>query len=305
VERQHLSLVQRVLNRVWPVCSLSFLSSFTSSERILAGIVGCTLVIIVTYIVVVGYSKKQYNHRSTPILLASGIYWFGAIVAPNRVGKADDIRIRVAVYALIFLVAWIGAGLHSWPRPAPHILATLFCCFAISGVAIRFPELSMWNQRLASVHAIGQHIRSGSTVLQLNLDLPSAAIRPPIPPGVSPYLHCVDLLSSDKAIVDLRNFEASTIYFTTRFRSEVSPFPALGTLDELEATPPIFDIRRYENETHGRVDYLLFQGGQGLERDLYHDQMAPYKLVTIAERGNLRLYERLRPYTDFETETSF
>jgi hypothetical protein len=295
-----VSLVQRILNRLLPVCRLSFLSSFTNSERTLAGIVGCTLVIIVAYVVAVGYSKKQYNHGSTPILLTSGMFWLAAIVAPNHVGRADGIRLRVALYALIFLVAWIGAGLRSWPRPTLHILATLFCCLAVGGVAIRFPELSMWNERLASIYAIGQHVRPESTVLQLNLDYP-APISPENPHGVSPYLHCVGLLSCDKAVVDLRNYEASTIYFTTRFRSEVSPFPALGMPDQLESTRPIFDIRRYESKTHGRVDYLLFQGGlvsgrieaHGLEEDLYHDQMAAYKLVTTGQRGNLRLYERV------------
>src|SRR5262249_32107651 len=143
-----------------------------------------------------------------------------------------------------------------------------------------------------------EHIRSQSTVLQLNLDYPPP-ISPENPHGVSPYLHCVGLLSADKAIVDLRNYEASTSYFTTSFRSFVSPFPALGEIDQLESTRPVFDIRRYENETRGRVDYLLFQGGamlgrngaDGLEKDLYHGQMGAYRLVTTAQGGNLRLYE--------------
>jgi hypothetical protein len=166
------------------------------------------------------------------------------------------------------------------------------------GGAMRLPVLSKWNERLSALAAMGQRIRPGSTVLQLNLDYPEP-LDPENPHGVIPYLHAVDLLST-RGFIDLRNYEASMSYFTVKFRPDVSPFPGLGALYDMEATPPIFDIIRYEKETRGRVDYLLFQGGavfdkhtgRGLEDKLYRDRIAAFTLVASGEGGNLRLYER-------------
>jgi hypothetical protein len=121
---------------------------------------------------------------------------------------------------------------------------------------------------------------------------------------VYPYRHAIGFLSS-RVIIDLRNYEASKDHFSTRFQPERSPFPALGTLPELEDAPPVFDVARYERETHGRVDYILFQGGASadsdgngigrLERTLYRSQIANYTLVSSGQRGDLRLYERGSP----------
>ena len=101
-------------------------------------------------------------------------------------------------------------------------------------------------------------------------------------------------------IVDLGNYEAAADYFTTRFQPERSPFPALATMKDLEAAPPVFDIGRYEKETRGRVDYILFyggrdsggDGGKAAEVELCRSRIAGYKLARSGRLGNLRLYER-------------
>jgi hypothetical protein len=119
---------------------------------------------------------------------------------------------------------------------------------------------------------------------------------------VNPYRDAVGLLSQ-KAIIDLRNYEASADHFLTQWQPGRSPVPALGTVKQLGDVPPVFDIARYEKETHGRVDYIVFQGhpdskGDVVERlavSLYRDQIAGYALASPDQHGNLRLYRRTSP----------
>jgi hypothetical protein len=302
-ERLHsldsLSFLQLVLRRLEPLYSLSFLHSFTVSEWKLAEAVACAFFIALLFVGGLAYWRRQYNLWSTPILLLTLMCAAIAIGGPNNVGTGSYIRLRVALYASMFLLAWLAAALHSWPRLPLNMIAALFSCIAVIGVAVRLPVLSNWNERLSAFAVIGQHIHPGSTILHLNLEYPEP-ITPENPHGVNPYLHAVGLLSA-RAIVDLRNYEASETYFSTKFRPDMSPVPALGTLDQMESARPVFDVARYEKETRGRVDYLLFQGGavadgnrvQFLEDTVYRIQIAAFTFVASAQPGNLRLYQRV------------
>lgn len=290
----HYLAPQVFLGRLIPLYSI--LHSFTGSELLLSKAVAGTLFIALLVVVGVAYWRRQYNKWNTGILLVCLMCSVIAITGPSSWGTGE-IRLRLALYAWLFVVAWLAAGLRSWPRLPLNVISALFCCIAVVAFAIRLPVLSRWNERLSAFAVIGGHIRPESTVLHLNLAESEFAEDADV---AHPSLHAVDLLST-RAIIDLRNYEASMYYFSTRFRPEVSPFPALGTLSELESRPPVFDIRRYEKETRGYVGYLLFQGGavadgnvvHGLEESLYRDQIAAFTLVASEERGNLRLYERV------------
>jgi hypothetical protein len=141
-----------------------------------------------------------------------------------------------------------------------------------------FPVYAKWNDALAELVAVGRDIRPQSTVLLANMD-PSLT-------GVSPYRHAAGLLPV-RGLVDLGNYEAAIgYYFSVNFRPEVSPVPALGTLVQLQSVPPVFDVTRYEKETHGHVDYILFRGSLPVDPA----QLVNYRLVS--QHADLRLYER-------------
>jgi hypothetical protein len=278
--------------RLWPLYSLSFLNAIAGSDLALAKAVATTLFIALAFVVGVTLRRRQYNWRSTAVLVLSLTCGAIAVLGPDSVGSGFLIHERVALYAWLFLVVWLA--LQSWPRWALNIISAVFCGMAVISLAARVPVLSRWNEELSDFVAVGQSIRPRSTVLGFSLELPEGR--------VNPYLHAVGLLSS-RAIIDLGNYEAATDYFSTRFQPERTPFPALGTPEQLKARPPVFDIVRYEKETHGRVDYIIFQGGtdsrgNGIERPevrLYGDQIATYTLVALGQRGNVRLYQRISP----------
>jgi hypothetical protein len=146
---------------------------------------------------------------------------------------------------------------------------------------------------LAGVVEVGEHVRPNSTVLQLDFNPRD---------GLDPALHAVGLLA-DRPFINLRNYEALADHFTTRFRPDVSPVPALGTMAQIRGVPPVFDVGRYERETRGRVDYLLFSGwpdprrvgDENPEAAMYQDQMSAFTLVATSTDGRFRLYGRATP----------
>ena len=166
-----------------------------------------------------------------------------------------------------------------------------FCTFLQRPVAAYIESKRFNRSFLPPESSLGQNIRPRSTVLWVTLDRQEK--------GVNAYQNALGLLSS-RAIVDLGNYEASADHFLTRWRPERDPWPALGTEQQLAEVPPVFDIVRYEKETQGRVDYILFEGGagsggdstEGLEAEWYRERIANYTLVSSAQRGRLRLYRR-------------
>jgi hypothetical protein len=100
------------------------------------------------------------------------------------------------------------------------------------------------------------------------------------PYGPDPAAHAAGLLTS-RGVVDLSNYEAHSDYFSISFRPERSPFPALGTFQQLGGVPPVLDSSRYEESTRGRVDFVLVQCGiahesRWPEQSLYKTQIAAF-----------------------------
>jgi len=257
-------------SRLWSLYSLPFLDSTILPfdhlfERALAGAVVLAFAAVI-----------WRKWRSTGFLALAGVCTVLMVAAPGCVGSASLIRTRIGFYAFLFVTVWLAA--QDWPEWFARMVGAGCAAAAIAVVVASFPVYARWNEALAELVAVGRDIRAQSTVLLANMD-PSLA-------GISPYRHAAGLLPA-RGLVDLGNYEAAIgYYFTVNFRPEVSPVPALGTLEQLQSVPPVFDVARYEKETHGRVDYILFRGSLPVDPA----QIANYRLV--AQHAGLRLYKR-------------
>ena len=277
--------------RLWPLYSLSFLPRIAGIEETLVKVIAAIVVAILLFTLAVIVKHRTLNYQKVSLLLLSCACAPLAIIGPDCVGSGSYIHVRMVFYAFLFLVAWVACAVRSWPRPALNVLSTLVCGITVVTFIARYPVLSEWNDELSTFVDIGRHIRPRATILALSLESQ--------PRSIDPFLHAAGLLS-ERVIIDLRNYEASTDYFSTRFQPEYSPFPALGTLKQLQSVPPVFDTVRYEKTTKGRVDYLLFRGRidggihavGALEGGLIRNELAGYTLVRSEESGNLTLYRR-------------
>ena len=274
--------------RLWPLYSFSFLYTLGDKEVLIAKVLAAVLLLTFLGVVAMIALKRSFSWRNASLLAVAGIFGAICVAGPACIGSGSYIDTRVACYTWIFLVAWLASAVEAWPRTALNAIAAAFCGIAIWMFVARMPELSRWSQELAEVAAIGQSIRPESTVLAMRLERSQGI--------VDPLGHPVGLLNAGP-IVDLGNYEAAYIYFTSRFREERSPITALGSLRELSSVPPIFDVERYEAQTRGRVDYLLFIGGKSgsNEEELLRRQLMDFKLARSARGGEVRLYERVSP----------
>ncbi len=278
---------------LWQLYSLQFFETIVIWKHLLfEKAIFVTLVLGFLCVLTTVVNARLYNVRSTGILILSLTYAAVAVLGPNCVGSGSFIHERVGLYACCFFVVWLASALVRWPRIPLNVVAALFCCLALILFVASIPALSDWNDRLAAIVRVGQYIRPRTTVLMLNLQRPDGP--------VNPYQHAVDLLST-KSVVDILNYEAMTDTFLTRFQSSRSPIPALGTLKQLNAIPPVFDVGRYSRETQGCVDYMLFVGEFGTGRILesfvnrvYRNNITGYSVVSVPQGAtvNLGLYQR-------------
>ena len=281
-------------DRLWLVYSLSFLHTLGGSDVALSKVVAMVVFMGLTWAAAVTLWHRQYNWHSAAILGLSLTCVIIAVAGPDCVGTGSFVRLRVALFAWLFLIGWLASALPKWPRWALNGLSGCCCGIALITLVSRVPMVAELNEGLSDIVKIGESVRPNSTVLVLCLGRQKR--------DVDPFRHLAGLLTP-RAIVDLNNYEASLEYFSTRFQTDRSPYPALGTMRELEEAPPVFDITRYEKETAGRVDYVLFycsndSGGAGmklLQSELYRRQIAGYALVRASHSrsvGDLRLYGR-------------
>lgn len=275
-------------DRLYSLYNPDFLRSLVETDLTLGKAVAAAMALLTVTALWLGWKRGWVWREAARLLPLSAICGVIVMIGPDQQGTGSYIHARVVLYVWLFFVAWLAAAPRSWTGWPGHAVGVALFGLALYAMAGRVQLQREWEGRLAAVEEIGRHIQPGATVLQLNLHRSGP---------VDPYLHAVDILTA-KQIVDLRNYEASTGTFPIRFRPERSPFPALGTAPQLEAVPPAFDIERYERETDGTVDYLLFihgepgAGARDRETALYAGQLAGYEFQTEADKGRLRLYQR-------------
>jgi hypothetical protein len=279
--------------RLWPLYNLSVLNTIAPRDLTLTKtVVGTLLLFFFIGATCVIRGRCQYLWPQTSALVLSLICGALFIVGPDCVGSGSYIHMRLVLFALLFFIVWLASALSWWPRIALNFLSGIVCALTILFFVVRLPVLSDLNKGYSEFENIGQDIRPGSTVFPLYLKNRAAGV-------VDPYQHALGILTP-KAVVNLANYEAATDYFTTTFRADRAPFPALGTAKQLEAVPPVFDIQRYERATTGHVDYILCYGASecadGVKAIAHSGQdLSMFALVRsiYSERlGAIALYER-------------
>lgn len=256
-------------DRLWPIYSLSFLHTSTNTSEPVWALAVCFVFILIL---------AAARRRPDALAATAAVCLLGGVFLPPYMNWEAQTYVgpRMAMFAFLLLVAWCGG--RSWSQSEQRFLGALALLLLSWGAAIRFQLCRQWSEELAAYTQVFSAIRPGSTVLAVRLE------------GVrrhySPTLHAIGLLAP-RPFVDLRNYEAATDHFVTSFRPEYSPFPALGKQMDLERPMPRIDIARYERETKGRVDYLLFEGAEPKETTHYASELKRFRLVASGPRTRL------------------
>lgn len=276
--------------RAWRLYSFSFLNTISKSDVVFVKAIAALTVLMVVAALMLRFQRARLFKPTDAYIAVGVICSLLAVFGPDAVGDGNYIRGRVALFAWVFLVVWIAA--QEWTIWMTRAIWVLVPTIAVLSMSARLPEYRRWNGVLQELQGVGAQIRPGRTVLGLRTQ---RGVAP------DPLFHAVDWFVP-RPLVDLRNYEAGTDHFLTRFRPEHSPFDTLGTLMNLQRVPAVFDIRRYEAQTRGCVDYVLLyglpkfaDGAQEGEQD-YRASLNGYRLtIRFAGDLNLKLYERPQP----------
>lgn len=276
--------------RAWHVYSFSFLRTLSEADVVFLKAIAALSVLMVMAALVLRLRWARLLRPTDAYIVVGGICSLLAVFGPDAVGDGSYIRGRVALFAWVFLVVWLAA--QEWTTWMTRAIWVLVPAIAALSMLARLPEYRRWNGVLQELQGTGAQIRPGRTVLGLRTQ---RGVAP------DPLFHAVDWFVP-RPLIDLRNYEASTDHFLTRFRPERSPFDALGKLMDLQQAPAVFDIPRYEAQTHGCVDYVLLyglpkfaEGAQEAEQD-YRASLHGYRLISVSAADlKLQLYERSQP----------
>jgi hypothetical protein len=281
---------QPLRERLRNVFTLKFLHTMSLWDNTLAKLTAALLVLLCLMVVGSRLRQQILIQPAKDMFLVLGLTCaaFG-IFGPETIGDGSFIDVRLSLFGWIFLIAWLAA--QAWPRWAMVTVLCVVPVIAARALTARMHEYGNWERALQQFKGIGERIRPGSTVLSLETQYGSKN-------EIDPLLHAVGLFAP-RTFIDLRNYEAGTDHFLTRFRRDRSPFDALGTRSGLEQVPPSFNIVRYETQTSGCVDYvLLYQlpGNMSGSITRYENNLRGYQLVYRSELPlSAWLYERPAP----------
>jgi hypothetical protein len=279
--------------RVKYLATLNVLRSYGDApERIAARLLAVTLVVAVTWALVIAWRRRTLG-RQGGLLAAMAVSLLVYFAAPDATLGGSYVTLRLSLFPVLLILLWLAR--QPIGRPAGRaVVAVAACCTVLLAV-------SQWRVCRASAPLLrdfcsaAAYVKPGATLLPLIDDAraPSAAATPAgKQPRVLLFHNAAGYLAAMRDAVDLRNYQASLGYFPTLYRPELDPTRYLA------ADPP--DVAGYLNATGGRatVDYLLVcpaDRGDAVLESLAPAVRAKYRPAYHSPAGAVALYARTTP----------
>lgn len=200
-----------------------------------------------------------------PLLVALVVFFAAYFAAPASVGDATFVHARLALFAPLLLLLWLG----TLERSALLFRPVLFLGFLLSAafLALRTPVQLALASQLQDYVDLGESIPAGTTLLPLNYVRGGfTASGGPITTRVDPLLHGGAAIAAERGLVELANYQAGRTTFPTRFRTETDPYLSLGPLRGLDLDPPCVDLENAPFLKHHSIDFVLTWGLEDYER---------------------------------------
>lgn len=235
------------------------------------------LLFVITWRVI---RKARLNPNDLWMFLAMlflGLYF----VAPDQMASGGYISLRIALYFTLFALIWIG--LQKLPSPVFifSMLVSLFCTVKL--LDIHNTESLKLSEDANELYLAAPFIDEGKTVLPLNYS------------GNWLHSNFATYLGSERKILVLDNYEASTPHFPMKWKEKKEPYEIAG--DYANSSQPCLTIARYEKVSGVRVDYITrWYWNESLKDSctLAVDSLLSqyFEEIYTSPLGKLRLYER-------------
>lgn len=194
------------------------------------------------------------------LLVVVLVFLAAYFLAPSEISGGGFVNHRLLLFPFLALILWLGAFDHSeksrrWIQIVAAGLAVLF-------LAVYARAYALIGRSLAEIAEAGGRMEPDHTFLYLSYanhgeqpDGQELAFR------TEPFLHAGGYIVAEKRLVDLSLYEANEDYFPIYYRPELNPYVHLSVgLLGIEQQPPRAQILAYQQQTGGRVDYVLTWG---------------------------------------------
>jgi hypothetical protein len=285
------------LDRLRRFVFLHVLVSYDRVELAPAIALGCLLASL-AFLRLAGRRALTPWQRGTELLVVAVMLMALYFLVPDGVAGGGYLGPRLALWTLLFAILWLGA--EPWDAARRRILTTAVA--ALTGVfilvhALAYRRLSNYLEEYVSVLP---QLAAESALLPLSFVDEEWRLTDRSLSGykIHPFEHAVGYLASERALVDLTEYQADQGYFPVVYREGFNPYrrvvPEEGVVT---AALDGIDWRGYEHQG-ARIDYVLLWGraastpwpGEGPFLERLQGDFEP--VFTSRPHGLMELYRR-------------
>jgi len=193
-------------------------------------------------------------------------------------------------FALWLVVQPVGKISAFILTAAAVVLSTMLVAFDVK----RYVQLTA---ALKEFYATSSHIEQQATILPLEFGKGLDEQRRDLNLKYDPFIHAAGLISIERSLVDLNDYEAESRNFPLVYKAALDPSEIIGEGHEY-AFPPVAHIGQYYRTTGRTVDYVLLWGVDEensrahAAQDIFQELAANYLLIYSAPHSPLQLYRR-------------
>ncbi|MGF1479130.1 MAG: hypothetical protein ACFB4I_06530 [Cyanophyceae cyanobacterium] len=303
------------LTKLWSLLRLDSLASYDQIELLFSIGLVCLLMSVTVYFLIQKIKQRQLHYEDGWLAVFVG-YVVIYFVAPAQVHDSVTIKERMMLYPYFALILWLGAKSYRYVMAKRiQLIAIALSLFLLGVHTWQYAKL---NGYLKEYLSGAQLVETESTLLTINFSYfaQTTAGKPLFwqpygrflffgqPWQIGTFIHAAGYLAAQRHSVYLNNYAANLEYFPINFQSEINPFNYLYIKQSREivaANPavPGVDIQAYEQQTTGKVDYVLLWQLQEQQYEYTNTQAIlaqlnrGYELIyTSPNRGLLQLYRR-------------
>lgn len=243
--------------------------------------------------------RRRRGDRLDGLLLLSAGCLALYFTAPEAYAEGYYLRDRLALYAFLLLLPWLGAEAYSArARLAIQVTASSLALGFLLAHAERYREL---NGVITEYTSAAAWVEPDCTLLPIGVSGESLPNGRRVSERTPVFVHTAGYIAASREVVDLANYQATTAHFPYQFRPVLKDEPWVG----IGAVPPSRepDLLAFEARTGGRVDYvLLWADPRDMDRDreglraVRHELDEGYDLIfTSTPRAWMHVYRRRPP----------
>lgn len=220
-----------------------------------------SLVIILVFLIfgIIKKAKEQKQKFTIVFLIFALVFFYQYITAPNTIGGAGSIDIRLVFLPPLFLIFYVAGSNWTLLFKNIYIIASVIVVLAFT--IIRFPFVMQANEVAKEIMQGNTYIKNNAVVLNLHFDdWQIRAQGDSIFQKDNSFLHLSDYYGAEKNkhLIMLMNYEADINYFPVNWAAGKNPRQSINGM-YAGTYPPLGNYKNYELQSGKKIDYILFQ----------------------------------------------